>query len=76
MLKIALVNPDQGTKYPQPSMGLALIAAVLEKPGYPVTIMDADVVGLTAMTPTIDSAVATACQLNRVYPGPVWKGPG
>jgi len=36
MLKVALINPAQSTKYPQPPMGLALIAAVLEREGYKV----------------------------------------
>ena len=73
MLKVALVNPAQATRYPQPPMGLALIAALLEKAGYPVTVVDdnalqlkpgeitqlvkdADVVGLSATTPTINIA--------------------
>ncbi len=85
MLKIALINPPQFTKYPQPPMGLALLAAVLERAGYPVTIVeanalklspedmvplvsDADVVGLTAMTPTINTAIAIARHLKQAYP--------
>ena len=66
-------------------MGLALIAAVLEKAGYPVTVVDAnalnlqldaitplvkdaDIVGLTAMTPSINIALATARHLKKAYP--------
>ena len=45
-LKIALVNPPQFTRYPQPPMGLAQIAAVLEREGYPITIVDANALGL------------------------------
>ena len=30
MLKVALINPAQSAKYPQPPMGLALIAAAPE----------------------------------------------
>jgi anaerobic magnesium-protoporphyrin IX monomethyl ester cyclase len=85
MLKVTLVNPLQPTKYPQPPVGLALIAALLEREGYPVTILDAnalglqpeeivplvtdaDVVGLTAMTPTIGAAVRIARHLKQAKP--------
>lgn len=85
MLKVALINPNQLTKYPQPPMGLALIAAVLEREGYPVTVLDAnalnlqpeavvplvadaDIIGLTAMTPTINAAIVNARHLKKVYP--------
>lgn len=85
MLKVALINSTQATRYPQPPMGLALIAAVLEKNGYPVTFLDAnalrlqpeaigplvagaDVVGLTAMTPTIGVAINIARHLKRANP--------
>ncbi|MFC2034047.1 B12-binding domain-containing radical SAM protein [Chloroflexota bacterium] len=84
-LRVALVNPPQPTKYPQPPMGLALIAAVLEKEGYQVTIIDAnashlriedimphiidfDVIGLTAMTPTINTAIEIARQIKLANP--------
>lgn len=85
MLKIALINPAQPNKYPQPPIGLALIAAVLEREGYPVTVLDAnalrlqpkdlaplvtdvDVVGLTAMTPTVGAAVSIARHLKQANP--------
>ena len=85
MFKVALINPSQFTKYPQPPMGLAQIGSVLEGKGYQVTIVDAnalqlkpqdvvpyvvdaDVVGLTAMTPTINTAQATARHLKKAYP--------
>ncbi|MDD4877044.1 MAG: radical SAM protein [Dehalococcoidales bacterium] len=85
MSKIALVSPIQSTKYSQPPLGLALLAAVLERAGYQVTVLDAnalklqpedvvplvseaDVVGLTAMTPTISTAIATARCLKKAYP--------
>ncbi|MFC2010284.1 B12-binding domain-containing radical SAM protein [Chloroflexota bacterium] len=85
MLNIALVNPAQSSAYSQPPLGLALIGAVLEKEGYSVTILDAnvlnlppevvvplvsdaDVVGFTAMTPTINTAIATARHLKKVRP--------
>lgn len=67
------------TKYPQPPLGLAMIAAVLMENGYDVKILDLpalglseeiipeivskekpDVVGITALTPAIDSAIKTA----------------
>lgn len=76
-MKILLINPPQATLYPQPPLGLAMVAAVLEKNGYLVKILDLpvlgfsenslstvvrqekpDVVGVTAMTPTINSAVS------------------
>ena len=85
MPKVTLINPSQSTKYPQPPIGLALIAAVMEKEGYQVTILeanalklepaavvplvsDADVVGLTAVTPTINAATAIAHHLKKAYP--------
>jgi radical SAM superfamily enzyme YgiQ (UPF0313 family) len=85
MLKVVLVNPARGDEYPQPPMGLALLAAVLEREGYEAAIVDAnaldlspeevisradgaDVVGLTAMTPSIDQAVTVARALKRASP--------
>jgi len=86
MLKVALINPAQATRYPQPPMGLALIAALLEKEGYAVTVVDgnalqlkaeeitqlvsdADIVGLSATTPTINIATALAHHLRQAKPG-------
>jgi radical SAM superfamily enzyme YgiQ (UPF0313 family) len=86
MLKITLINPPQFTRYPQHPVGLALIAAILEKAGYPVTLLDAnalglkpeaipalaagaDVIGLTAMTPTISTALKIARNLKLASPG-------
>ena len=85
MLKVALINPNQFTKYPQPPMGLALIAALLERAGYPLTVIDAnaldlrpedvvplvsdaDVIGLTAMTPSVNRAIVMARHLRQAYP--------
>lgn len=85
MLKIALINPPQFTRYPQPPLGLAIIAAVLEKAGYSVTLLDAnvlglspedtateavgaDIVGITAMTPTINAALNIAALLKKADP--------
>ena len=85
MLKIALVNPIQLSRYPQPPMGLAQLAAVLEQKGYPASIidanalrltpedvvsgvLDADFVGLTAMTPTIGMALEIASKIKETNP--------
>ncbi|MDD5038131.1 MAG: radical SAM protein [Dehalococcoidales bacterium] len=85
MFKIALINPSQSAAYSQPPLGLALIGAVLEREGYQVNVVeanvlklqpedvvplvgDADVVGLTAMTPTINMAAAIARHLKKAYP--------
>jgi anaerobic magnesium-protoporphyrin IX monomethyl ester cyclase len=87
MLKVALINPPQFTRYPQPPLGLAMIAAVLEKAGYQVTVIDAnvsgvslasipsrvagvDIVGITAMTPTIGTAMDIALHLQQLKPAP------
>jgi anaerobic magnesium-protoporphyrin IX monomethyl ester cyclase len=85
MLKITLINPPQFTQYPQPPLGLALIAAELEKAGHLVTLLDAnalalepeeipgmiadaDVIGLTAMTPTITTALKIAKLIKQTNP--------
>jgi len=85
MQKIVLINPPYFLGYSQPPIGLALMAAVLEREGYKVTVLDAntltfnsieilpyvanaDVVGLTAMTPTINAAMRTARQLKQIKP--------
>jgi len=38
--KVILFNPSQNTRYPQPPLGLACLAAVLEKNAIPVEILD------------------------------------
>jgi radical SAM superfamily enzyme YgiQ (UPF0313 family) len=82
MRKITLINPPQFSRYPQPPLGLASIAAVLERDGYSVSILDAnalnlhprdvasfvtdcEIVGLTAMTPTIGNAISIARHLKQ-----------
>jgi radical SAM superfamily enzyme YgiQ (UPF0313 family) len=82
MLNIVLINPPQSTRYPQPPLGLALIAAILEKEGYPVKLLDAntlelrpedistmaigaDIIGITAMTPTIGAALSIARHVKQ-----------
>jgi radical SAM superfamily enzyme YgiQ (UPF0313 family) len=86
MLNVTLINPPQSTRYPQPPLGLALIAAILEKEGYPVKFLDAnamgltpedvsgkvsgaDVVGITAMTPTVGTALSIAHHIKQRNPG-------
>jgi anaerobic magnesium-protoporphyrin IX monomethyl ester cyclase len=85
MLKITLINPPLNTRYPQPPVGLALIAAILERAGYPVILVDAnalglspeevanrastaDVVGLTAMTPSIGTALEITRLVRQTNP--------
>ncbi len=85
MLNITLINPPQFTRYPQPPIGLALIAAILEKEGYTVKLIDAnalelqpedvatmvadtDIVGITAMTPTIGTALNIAHYVKQANP--------
>ncbi len=85
MLSLTLVNPPQFTQYPQPPLGLALLAAILEAKGYKVTILDAnalnirpkdivplvseaDVIGITAMTPTVAAALEIARLLKQTSP--------
>ncbi len=84
-MKIYLINPSSNTGYPQPPMGLAMIAAALEKAAHQVSIIDAnalglqsesiadyineaDVIGITAMTPSIAEAIKIALRLKRTYP--------
>ena len=84
-MKITLINPPQSSKFAQLPVGLAIIAAVLEREGYQISIVDAnalridpenltpyivdaDVVGLTAMTPTINTATNIARRLKRANP--------
>jgi len=80
-----LVNPPQFSGYPQPPMGIASIASVLEREGYSLVVVDANalglepeavlsavadarIVGLTAMTPTINSAIHIAQRLKQARP--------
>ncbi len=86
MLNITLINPPQFTMYPQPPVGIALVAAILEKEGHQVNILDvnalgirpedvpyvvrdADIIGLTAMTPTVSVALSIARHLKQANPG-------
>ena len=81
-MRVILVNPPQDTGYPLPPMGLSLLAAVLERKGHRVTVVDAnalnlkpegiaphitnaDVIGITAMTPTINAAINIAHHLKQ-----------
>lgn len=85
-MKTLLINPPQNGKYPQPPLGLASIAAVLERESYQVKILDAnalqlseseiareidgvDIIGITAMTPFINSAIKVVKEIKREKPG-------
>jgi len=48
--KISLINPPWNSKYPQPPLGLASLAAILEKEGYSPEIIDANALDLSANT--------------------------
>lgn len=86
-MKTILINPPQNSSYPQPPLGLASIAAVLEHNGHKVLIFDAnalklstsdivkkvkgaDVIGITAMTPAINSAIKIAKEIKKENPEP------
>jgi radical SAM superfamily enzyme YgiQ (UPF0313 family) len=83
-----LINPLQNTKYPQPPIGLASLAAVLEKNDYKVEILDANalqlskyevvkkadsvgIIGITAMTPTINSTIRIAKGIKQNNPNSI-----
>lgn len=68
-MRITFINPSQYTKYPQPPIGLALLAASCEKAGHQVQILDlninnetkfhiaqSDLIGVTAITTTFNQA--------------------
>lgn len=82
--KVLLIDPPQSAKYPQPPLGLAMIAAVLEEHGYKVKISDLhalgvseeavpriisketpDIVGITALTPTINASIEIAKKVKK-----------
>ena len=82
-MEIILINPPFKTSFPQPPLGLVFIAAILEKEGHKVNIIDAqalgidenqvaqisakaDVIGITSMTPTFNSAVNVAKAIRKV----------
>ncbi len=45
-MKTVLINPPWNTRYPQPPLGLARIASVLEQDGHKVEILDANALHL------------------------------
>jgi radical SAM superfamily enzyme YgiQ (UPF0313 family) len=76
-MNVLLLNPPQELSYPQPPIGLACLASMLEKEDIGAKILDAnalgiresdvathlqgvDVVGITAITPTVNSAIRIA----------------
>lgn len=83
MLKVLLINPSSHTKYPSPPLGLLQLAACLKLDGYEVKIADmnikftlsnigwSDVVGITAVTPNINSAIRVAKMIKTAYPDKV-----
>ncbi|VVB70260.1 tRNA-2-methylthio-N(6)-dimethylallyladenosine synthase [uncultured archaeon] len=80
-----LINPPWNTKYPQPPLGLASLAAVIENSGHQIKILDAnalciskekvadlvkreEIIGLTAMTPIVNSAIGMARMIKQENP--------
>lgn len=80
-----LINPSWNTKYPQFPLGLASLAAVLEKNDCQTEILDAnalqlsecdvikkagnaDIIGITAMTPIINSVIRLAKGIKENNP--------
>ena len=45
--KISLINPPWNSKYPQPPLGLASLAAILEKRGFSSEIIDSNALQLS-----------------------------
>lgn len=68
MLKVALVNPARHDRYPQPPMGLALLAAVLEREGHTVDIIDANALGLSTKEVVRRAAGAGAVGITAMTP--------
>jgi len=79
---VILINPSVNTPYPQPPLGLASIAAVLERDNISVEIIDANalditdveiisriqnnsIVGISAMTPTFNTALRLAKKIKE-----------
>ena len=84
-MKVALVNPNQYTSYPQPPLGLLTIASVIRQAGHEVKLVDAnleklksvsiiervydaDIMGITAVTPTITEAKRIADTVKDAIP--------
>jgi radical SAM superfamily enzyme YgiQ (UPF0313 family) len=82
-MNIALINPPQFSGYSQPPIGLATLASILRQHKHTLTIFDYnaeqlpritdsvigfDVVGFTAMTPTIGAVMDMARQIKKAHP--------
>ena len=78
-MKVVLANPPQVTRYFQPPMGLSLIAAVLEKEGHQVSMLDANALRLQPqnVVPLVADAEVVGCidgmreRPGRKIPAPV-----
>ncbi|WFN37397.1 B12-binding domain-containing radical SAM protein [Methanomicrobium antiquum] len=83
--KISLINLPRNSRYPQPPLGLASLAAVLEKEEFFSEIIDSnalnlsmddiaektrnsDIVGISAMTPSINIAIILAKKIKELNP--------
>ena len=83
-MRILLLNPHYKTYYPQPPIGLAMVASVLEKDDYEVELLDLavsgmnnnldklahefNVVGMSVINKNINGAIGLSEQLKRVNP--------
>ncbi len=68
MLKVALINPPQHTRYPQPPVGLALIAAIAEKAGHSVKLIDTNALNLSPEDTVALASGAEAAGITAMTP--------
>ncbi|MFO8010567.1 MAG: radical SAM protein [Dehalococcoidia bacterium] len=67
-MRTGLLNPIQHSAYPQPPMGLALIAAVLEKGGHQVTLLDANAMHIEPADVTSHMSEVDVIMLTAMTP--------
>ena len=67
-MNIVLVNPPQNSRYPQPPVGLALIAALLEREGHKVKIIDANALKLSPKAVALLGCRADAVGITAMTP--------
>lgn len=78
-MNILLINPGDATLYAKPPLGLLSVATVCRQAGHRVDILDMhiaadcsfdgyDLIGLTAMTPTVRQAMELAVRIGRKPP--------
>lgn len=86
-MNLVLINPNQNSSYPQPPVGLAILAAIAREMGFSVKIIDAnalnlseedilkeirifdsDLVGISVMSPYIESAETIIEKIKRDNP--------